>query len=141
MTHSKSISAGVLSILVLLALVGSACASKQCPTNGNWTSGDKSGLTGFAVNQCGISSVYYTIAVSGVQSSGTISLMDTCQMDDNRQFSCIDQGYANARYKFTGKFTANNAAEGQLVLSPGFRADAGVLTQDMTFSWKATPTQ
>jgi hypothetical protein len=85
--------------------------------------------------------VYYTITVSGVQSSGTISLLDTCQIDNNQQFNCQEQGYANPRYQFSGKFTADNAAEGQLILAKGFHADSGDLTQDMTFDWKASPSQ
>ena len=141
MTPQKSISISVLSILVLLAFAGSGCTSKNCPIDGKWATGEKSGITGFTVNRCAISYVYYTIADSGVQSSGTISLLDTCQMGDNQQFNCQEQGYANARYKFSGTFTANKAAEGQLILAKGFHADSGDLTQDMTFNWKASPSQ
>jgi len=141
MTHKKSISIGVLLILVLLAFAGSGCTSRNCPTNGKWATGEKSGATSFTVNNCAISDVYYTITVSGVQSSGTISLLDTCQIDNNQQFNCQEQGYANPRYTFSGKITANNAAEGQLILAKGFRADAGELTEDMTFDWKASPSQ
>ena len=141
MTPKKPISIGVLLILVLLALAGSGCTSKKCPIDGKWATGEKSGVTSFTVNRCAISWVYYTITVSGVQSSGTISLLDTCQIDNNQQFKCQEQGYANPRYTFSGKFTADNAAEGQLILAKGFRADAGDLTEDMTFNWKASPSQ
>jgi hypothetical protein len=141
MTHKKSISIGVLLILVLLAFAGSGCTSTKCPIDGKWATGEKSGLTNFTVNRCAIPDVYYTITVAGAQSSGTISLLDTCQIDSNQQFNCQEQGYANPRYTFSGKFTANNAAEGQLILAKGFRADAGDLTQDMTFDWKASPSQ
>ena len=141
MTQKKSISIGVLLILVLLAFAGSGCTSKKCPIDGKWATGEKSGITSFVVNNCAIPYVYYTITVSGVQSSGTISLLDTCQIGDNQQFNCQEQGYANPRYTFSGKFTANNAAEGQLILAKGFRADSGDLTQDMTFDWKASPSQ
>ena len=141
MTQKKSISIGVLLILVLLALAGSGCTSKKCPIDGKWATGEKSGITGFTVNRCAISWVYYTITVSGVQSSGTISLLDTCRLDSNQQFNCQEQGYALPRYTFSGKFTANNAAEGHLILAKGFRGDFGDLTQDMTFDWKASPPQ
>ena len=141
MTHKKSISIGVLLILVLLAFAGSGCTSTKCPIDGKWATGEKSGLTSFTVNRCAIPDVYYTITVSGVENSGTISLLDTCQIDNNQQFNCQEQGYANPRYTFSGKFTANNAAEGQLILAKGFRADSGDLTQDMTFAWKASPSQ
>jgi hypothetical protein len=141
MTHKKSISIGVLLILVLLAFAGSGCTSRNCPIDGKWATGEKSGLTSFTVNRCAIPDVYYTITVAGAQSSGTISLLDTCQVDNNQQFNCQEQGYANPRYTFSGKFTANNAAEGQLILAKGFRAESGELTQDMTFDWKASPSQ
>ncbi len=141
MTHKKSILLGVLLVLVLLAFAGSGCSSRNCPTNGKWATGEKSGLTTFTVNNCAIQDVYYTITVAGAESSGTISLLDTCQLDTNQQFKCQEQGYANPRYTFSGKFTANNAAEGQLILAKGFRADAGDLTEDMTFAWKASPSQ
>jgi hypothetical protein len=141
MTHKKSITIGVLLILVLLAFAGSGCSSRNCPTNGKWATGEKSGATTFTVNNCAIPDVYYTITVSGVENSGTISLLDTCQIDSNQQFKCQEQGYANPRYTFSGKFTANNAAEGQLILAKGFRADSGELTEDMTFNWKASPPQ
>ena len=141
MTHKKSISIGVLLILVLLAFAGSGCTSTKCPIDGKWATGEKSGLTSFTVNRCAIPDVYYTVTVAGTQSSGTISLLDTCQIDSNQQFNCQEQGYANPRYTFSGKFTANNAAEGQLILAKGFRADAGDLTEDMTFAWKASPSQ
>jgi hypothetical protein len=141
MTQKKSISIGVLLILVLLAFAGSGCASKECPINGKWATGEESGVTTFVVNNCAITYVYYTITVSGAQSSGTISLLDTCQMGDDQQFNCQEQGYANPRYTFSGKFTANNAAEGQLILAKGFHADSGDLTEDMTFNWKASPSQ
>jgi len=141
MTHKKSILLGILLLLVLLALAGSGCASKKCPTSGKWATGEKSGATGFTVDGCAITYVYYAVTVSGVQSSGPISLLDTCQIEDNQQFNCQEQGYAKPRYTFSGKFTANNAAEGQLILAKGFRADAGDLTQDMTFDWKASPPQ
>jgi len=86
--------------------------------------------------------VYYTVTVSGVQYSGTISQLDTCLIDNNQQFNCQEQGYVNPRYKFTGKFTANNAAEGQLILAKGFHADFGDLTQDMNpYDLKASPSQ
>ena len=134
-------SIGVLLVLVLLALIVSGCSSKKCPTNGKWSTGEKSGATGFTVDGCAVTYVYYAITVSGAQSSGPISLLDTCQIDNNQQFNCQEQGYANPRYTFSGKFTANNAAEGQLILAKGFRADAGDVTQDMTFSWKASPSQ
>jgi hypothetical protein len=141
MTQKKSISIGVLLILVLLAFAGSGCTSKKCPIDGKWATGEESGVTSFVVDNCAIPYVYYTITVSGVQSSGTISLLDTCQIDNNQQFNCQEQGYANPRYQFSGKFTANNAAEGQLILAKGFHADSGDLTQDMTFDWKASPSQ
>ena len=141
MTQKKSISIGVLLILVLLAFAGSGCTSRKCPIDGKWATGEKSGITSFVVNNCAMPYVYYTITVSGVQSSGTISLLDTCLIDNNQQFNCQEQGYANPRYKFSGKFTANNAAEGQLILAKGFRGDSGDLTQDMTFDWKASPSQ
>ncbi len=141
MTHKKSILIGVLLILVLLAVASSGCNSRNCPTNGKWATGEKSGATSFAVNNCAITDVFYTVTVAGTASSGTISLLDTCQIDSNHQFNCQEQGYANPRYTFSGKFTANNAAEGQLILAKGFRADAGELTEDMTFAWKASPSQ
>jgi hypothetical protein len=141
MTQKKPISIGVLLILVLLAFAGSGCASKKCPIDGKWATGEESGVTSFVVSKCAIPYVYYTITVSGVQSSGTISLLDTCQIDNNQQFNCQEQGYANPRYQFSGKFTADNAAEGQLILAKGFHADSGDLTQDMTFDWKASPSQ
>ena len=141
MTQKKSISIGVLLMLILLAFAGSGCTSKQCPTDGKWATGEKSGMTSFVVSNCAISYVYYTITVSGVQSSGTISLLDTCQMGDGQQFNCQEQGYADPRYTFSGKFTANNAAEGQLILAKGFRMDSGDLAQDMPFNWKASPSQ
>jgi hypothetical protein len=140
MTQKKSISIGVLLILVLLAFAGSGC-TRNCPKDGKWETGEKSGITSFVVNNCAMPYVYYTITVSGVQSSGTISLLDTCLMDNNQQLNCQEQGYALPRYKFSGKFTANNAAEGQLILAKGFRADSGDLTQDMPFDWKASPSQ
>jgi hypothetical protein len=141
MTQKKSIPTGVLLVLVLLAFAGSGCTSKECPIDGKWATGEESGATSFVVDNCAIPYVYYTITVSGVQSSGTISLLDTCQIDDNQQFSCQEQGYAEPRYTFSGKFTANDAAEGQLILAKGFHADSGDLTQDMTFDWKASPSQ
>jgi hypothetical protein len=141
MTQKKSISIGVLLILVLLAFAGSGCTSKKCPINGTWATGEESGVTSFVVDNCAITYVYYTITVSGGQSSGTISLLDTCQMGDDRQFKCQEQGYSEPRYTFSGKFTADNAAEGQLILAKGFHADSGDLTQDMTFDWKASPSQ
>jgi hypothetical protein len=141
MTQKRSISMGVLLILVLLAFAGSGCTSKKCPIDGKWATGEESGVTSFVVDNCAITYVYYTITVSGVQSSGTISLLDTCQMDSNRQFNCKEQGYAEPRYTFSGEFTADNAAEGQLILAKGFRVDSGDLTQDMTFDWKASPSQ
>jgi hypothetical protein len=141
MTQEKSISIVVLLVLVLLAFAGSGCTSKECPIDGKWATGEESGATSFVVDNCAIPYVYYTIAVSGVQSSGTISLLDTCQIGDDQQFNCQEQGYANPRYTFSGKFTADNAAEGQLILAKGFRADSGDLTQDMTFDWKASPSQ
>jgi hypothetical protein len=141
MTQKKSISIGVFFILVLLALAAVACTSRKCPINGKWATGEKSGATGLTVNGCAIQYVYYTIAVSGVPSSGTISLLDTCQIDNNQQFNCQEQGYANPRYTVSGKFTADNAAEGKLILAKGFRADSGDLTQDMPFDWKASPSQ
>jgi hypothetical protein len=139
MTQKKSISIGVLLILVLLAFAGSGCTSKKCPIDGEWTTGEESGVTSFVVKNCAITYVYYTITVSGVQSSGTISLLDTCQMGDDQQFNCQEQGYAEPRYTFSGKFTANDAAEGQLILAKGFQGLD--LTQDMTFDWKASPSQ
>jgi len=60
-------------------------------------------------------------------------------MGDDQQFTCQEQGYAEPRYTFSGKFTADNAAEGQLILAEGFQ-ELG-LTQDMTFDWKASPSQ
>ncbi|MBN1886404.1 MAG: hypothetical protein JW850_00375 [Thermoflexales bacterium] len=139
MTHKKSISIGALLILVLLAFAASGCASKKCPVNGKWTTGEESGVTSFTVDRCAIPYVYYTITASGVQSSGTISLLDTCQIDNNQQFKCQEQGYAEPRYTFSGKFTANDVAEGQLILAKGFQGLD--LTQDMTFDWKASPSQ
>ena len=142
MTQKKSISIGVLLILVLLAFAGSGCTSTKCSIlNGKWATGEKSGMTSFVVNNCAIPFVYYTITVSGVQSSGTISLLDSCRIDNNQQFNCQETGYANPRYTISGKFTANNAAEGQLILAKGFRPESGELTQDMTFDWKASPSQ
>lgn len=141
MTQKKSISIGVLSILVLLAFAGSGCG-RNCPKDGKWQTGEQSGVTSFTVNNCAIPDVYYTITVSGVQYSGSISQLDTCLIDSNQQFNCHEQGYANPRYKFSGKFTANNAAEGQLILSKGFHAGFGDLTQDMNpIDWKASPSQ
>jgi hypothetical protein len=64
--------------------------------------------------------------------------LDTCLID-NKQFNCQEQGYANPRHTFSGKFTADNAAEGQLILARGFRGDFGDLTQDVTFDWKVSP--
>ena len=141
MIQKKSISTGVLLVLVLLVFAGFGCTSRKCPINGKWATGEKSGATGLTVNGCAIQYVYYTVTVSGVPSSGTISLLDTCQIDNNQQFNCQEQGYANPRYTFSGKFTANNAAEGQLILAKGFRADSGDLTQDLPFDWKASPSQ
>jgi hypothetical protein len=141
MTHKKSIMIGVLLVLVLLAFAGSGCSSRNCPTNGKWATGETLGATSFTVNNCAITDVYYAITISGVQNSGTISLLDTCQIDSNQQFKCQEQGYANPRYTFSGKFTANNAAEGQLIIAKGFRADSGEVTEDMTFNWKASPSQ
>jgi hypothetical protein len=139
MTQKKSISIGVLLILVLLAFAGSGCTSRECPIDGKWTTGEESGVTSFVVDNCAIPYVYYTVTVSGVESSGTISLLDTCQIDDDQQVNCREIGYAEPRYTFSGKFTANNAAEGQLILAEGFQ-ELG-LTQDMTFDWKASPSQ
>jgi hypothetical protein len=139
MTQKKSISVGVLLILVLFAFAGSGCTSKQCPVDGKWATGEESGVTSFVVKNCAITYVYYTVTVSGVQSSGTISLLDTCQIDKDQQFDCREQGYAEPRYTFSGKFTANNAAEGQLILAEGFQ-ELGI-TQSMTFDWKASPSQ
>jgi hypothetical protein len=141
MTQKKPISIGVLLILVLLTFAGSGCTSKECPIDGKWATGEESGATSFVVDNCAMTYVYYTITVSGVQSSGTISLLDTCQIGDDQQFNCQEQGYAEPRYTFSGEFTANNAAEGQLILAKGFHADSGDLTQDMTFDWKASPSQ
>jgi hypothetical protein len=139
MTQKKSISIGVLLMLVLFAFAGSGCTSKECPMDGEWTTGEESGVTSFVVDNCAITYVYYTVTVSGVESSGTISLLDTCQMGDDRQFDCKEQGYAEPRYTFSGEFTADNAAEGQLILAEGFQGLE--LTQDMTFDWKASPSQ
>jgi len=139
MTQKKSISIGVLLILILFACVGSGCTSKKCPIDGKWATGEESGVTSFVVKNCAITYVYYTVTVSGVESSGTISLLDTCQMGDDQQFNCQEQGYAEPRYTFSGKFTADNAAEGKLILAEGFQ-ELG-LTQDMTFDWKASPSQ
>ena len=141
MTQKKSISIGVLLILVLLAFAGSGCTSRKCPIDGKWATGEESGITSFVVNNCAMPYVYYTITVSGVESSGTISLLDTCRIDSTQQFNCAEQGYAEPKYTFSGKFTANNAAEGQLILAKGFRADAGDLTEDTIFDWKASPSQ
>jgi hypothetical protein len=139
MTQKKSVSIGILLILVLLAFSGSGCTPKECPIDGDWTTGEESGVTSFVVDNCAIPYVYYTVTVSGVESSGTISLLDTCQMGDDRQFNCQEQGYAEPRYTFSGKFTADNAAEGQLILAEGFQGLD--LTQDMKFDWKASPSQ
>ena len=139
MTQKKSISIGISLILVLFAFAGSGCTSKECPVDGEWATGEESGATRFVVDNCAITYVYYTITVSGVESSGTISLLDTCQMGDDRQFNCKEQGYAEPRYTFSGEFTADNAAEGQLIISKGFQGLE--ITQDMTFDWKASPSQ
>jgi hypothetical protein len=139
MTQKKTISMGVLLMLVLFAFAGSGCTSKKCPIDGEWATGEESGVTSFAVKNCAITYVYYTVTVSGVQSSGTISLLDTCQMGDDQRFNCKEQGYAEPRYTFSGEFTADNAAEGQLTITKGFQGLD--LTQAMTFDWKASPSQ
>ena len=127
-------------MLVLFAFAGSGC-TRNCPIDGKWVTGEESGVTSFDVDRCAIPYVYYTVTVDGVQSSGTISLLDTCQIGDDQQFDCEEQGYRVSKYTFSGKFTANNAAEGQLIFNKGSHWDFGDITEDMAFDWKASPSQ
>ena len=139
MTQKKLISIGVPLILVFLAFAVSGCA-RNCPKDGEWKTGEESGVTSLVVKSCTIPYVYYTITVSGVQSSGTIAMLDTCRIEDNQQFNCPEIGYANPRYTVSGKFTVNTA-EGQLLLAKGYHAESGDLTEDVTLKWKASPPQ
>jgi hypothetical protein len=139
MTQKRLISIGVPLILIFLAFAVSGCG-RSCPKDGKWETGEESGVTSIVVKNCTIPYVYYTITVSGAQYSGTIAMLDTCRID-NQQFNCPEIGYPIPRYTVSGKFTADNTAEGQLILAKGYRGEFGDLTQDMTLDWKASPPQ
>jgi hypothetical protein len=137
MTRKRSLPIGAILILVLLAFSGAGC-SRNCPTDGTFTTGETEGLTSFDVKNCGIPFAYYTITVAGTQNTGRIGLLDTCRIDANQQFSCREQGYANPRWTFTGKFTSATAAEGQFIFNKGSQWDFGEIPEDMIFDWKAS---
>ncbi|MBN1221010.1 MAG: hypothetical protein JXM69_18965 [Anaerolineae bacterium] len=132
MTQKKIISISIP--LIFLAFAVSGCG-RSCPQDGKWETGEESGVTSIVVENCTVPYVYYTITVSGVQYSGTIAMLDTCRID-NQQFNCPEIGYPIPRYTVSGKFT-DNTAEGQLILTQGYRD----LTQDVTLDWKASPPQ
>jgi hypothetical protein len=137
MLRKKPVSLGLALILILLAFAGAGC-SRNCPADGTWTTGDTEGLTSFEVKNCGIPFVYYTITVGGTPNSGRIGLLDTCRIDADQQFNCREQGYANPRWTFTGKFTSANSAEGQFIFNQGSEWDFGEIPENMVFDWKAS---
>jgi hypothetical protein len=140
MLKKKSISIGVPFILLLLSFAGSGC-SRNCPTEGMWSTGDTEGMTGFEIKNCGIPFVFYTITISGTQNTGRIGLLDTCRIDENQQFDCHEQGYSNPRWTFTGKFTSKDTAEGQITFKQGSQWDFGEIPEDIVFNWKASLSQ
>jgi hypothetical protein len=139
MKRKKSISIGALSILVLLAFAGSGC-SRNCPKDGTWVTGDTEGLTSLEVKNCGIPFAYYTVTIEGTQNSGRIGLLDTCRISADQSFNCHEQGYANPRWTFIGKFTGDTA-EGQFSFNKGSQWDFGVIPEEIKFDWKASLSQ